>query len=377
MMERTKIEKQDIEAIIKGEKDVSSYLSLLPKEGKMACFGVRTASNPNYLLRAIYEMYEKNLNRQLAVQMMRKLYRSVGLGASGLNVFLKKMGVNLEPEKFLLFVFTLQHQQGWGAPMELVEVTPDRIVLRCKETFESDVLKDWKIPVCGVHTGWIEGVLMAVTGNTWICEERKCHAAGDDCCEFVAEKRASTWNERAEAIRAGKRSITEFIEHRPLDGSITIIEEPAIMMPRVVFTTMMGAMSKIVGEAAAGGVINYRAYQEQGTQEIEFFRKMGILDPAALVDMGLALYSQMGWFKGLTMSWNEAKKEKVLSIEKTAESDAFGQTGKVSCHCTAGLIAGMVGTAYKVRVQCREVKCRSKGDPKCEFVVRDKEESPA
>lgn len=366
-----KIGKADIEALISGEKDLRSYFELDPTAGTLQVFGVRASSNPNYLIRAMYETYEKTLNRKLAVQMMRKLYRSVGLGASGLRFFLEKQGVTLSPIEFLRFVFTLQHQQGWGAP---VTVTGDngKITLTTAQTFESEVLQDWKMNVCGIHAGWIEGILDAVTGKNWVCEEIKCHAAGDDRCEFTAVQRDVTWNERAAAIWQGDRSITEFLEYRPLEGRINLIDEPVVIIPRIIFTTLMGSMSKIVGEAAAGGVITYRAYMELGTQYIEFCRKMGVSDPGTLVNMALALFTQMGWFKVVRMDWDEAKKQKTIVIANSTEADAFGKSGKPVCHCTNGLIAGFVSSAYHVKVQAKEIKCRSMGDEYCEFIVRDK-----
>jgi uncharacterized protein len=185
--------------------------------------------------------------------MMRKTYRSMGLGASGLHPFLKKLGVDLKPHEFHLFTIRLQHQQGGAPPLEMVSQSDDKIVVRTTYTIESDFMKDWAMPVCGVHVGWMEGVLDAVTGANWVGEEVKCHAVGNDACEFVFTKRPVTWNERAEGVRKGELSLTEFLDLHPLQGQITLIEEPVIMVPRMLFSSMMGSMSKIAGEAAAGG----------------------------------------------------------------------------------------------------------------------------
>src|SRR5271157_3044584 len=111
-MEQKKIGREDFEALIKGDKDISSYIELDPLAGSYSVFGVKTASNPNYLVKAIYEMYETNLNKKLAVKAVRKLFRSVGLGSVGLNNLLKKFDMDLSPAEFLLLVFKLQHQQG-------------------------------------------------------------------------------------------------------------------------------------------------------------------------------------------------------------------------------------------------------------------------
>src|SRR5208337_2209549 len=115
-----KIGREDFEALMRGEKTITPYIELDPLAGAYSVFGVKTASNPNYLVKAIYEMYETNLNRKLAVKAVRKLFRSVGMGSVGLNNLLKKLGMDLTPAEFLMLVFKLQHQQGWGAPFELL-----------------------------------------------------------------------------------------------------------------------------------------------------------------------------------------------------------------------------------------------------------------
>jgi|GEM_PF-289703 len=274
-MERKKIGKEDFEAILSGTKDVREYMDINPGLGITTCFGVNTASNPNYLIKAIYENYEANLNRKLAVKAVRKLFRSVGAGSVGLNNLLKKLGMDLKPEEFLMLVFKLQHQQGWGAPFDLVSASEKRIIIRTRHTFESQVLKDWNMAVCGIHQGWIEGILTAVTGKSWYCLEKTCHAKGDEYCEFVADQVSASWKFKAEAVVKGDSAITEFIEHKPLEGKISLMDDPVVMMPRFIFTSMTNSLKKTMGEAPASGV-NYRAYMDMGKANVEHYKKMSI-----------------------------------------------------------------------------------------------------
>ncbi len=374
-MDKKKIGREDFEALIKGEKDIMPYIEMDPAAGTYSVFGVRTASNPNYLVKAIYEMYEANLDKKLAVQAVRKLFRSVGMGSVGLQNLLKKFGMDLKPADFLMLVFKLQHQQGWGAPFELVEQGEKRIIIRAKQTFESQVMKDWNMAVCGIHQGWIEGILIAATGKNWFCLHTKCHAKGDDVCEFVADQVESSWKFKAQAIVRGDSAITEYIEHKPLEGKIKLIDDPVVMMPRFIFTSMMNSLKKTMGEMPAGGV-NYRAYTDMGKENVEHYKKMGITNPNILADMAFAFYSQMGWFRIIKTEWNEAAKTKTMTLEHTVESEAFGSTGKNVCFCTAGLLAGIVESAFGIKVQGREIKCRSKGDEHCVFSITNKPEKP-
>ncbi len=372
-MERKKIEKADFEAIISGTKDIRDYMEIDPLAGVVSYLGVHTASNPDYLVRAIYEMYEANLNRKLAVKATVQLFRSVGLGSVGLNNFLKKLDMNLSPAEFLMLVFRLQHQQGWGAPFELVSQSEKKVILRTKQTFESQVMKDWKMPVCGIHRGWIEGVLTAVTGKNWFCIETKCQANGDDCCEFVADQTEASWKWKAQAIVRGDSAITEYIEHKPIEGKIKLIDDPVVMMPRFIFTSMTNSLIRTMGEMPAGGV-NYRAYMDMGKENVEHYKKMGITDPNTLADMAFTFYSQMGWFRIISMTWNEAEKTKTITLEHTVESESFGNAGKKVCYCTAGLLTGIVEGAFGIKVRGREIACRSKGDPNCVFEIKNRDD---
>jgi uncharacterized protein len=519
-----KIGREDFEAFIKGDKTIAPYIELDPLAGAYSVFGVKTASNPNYLIKAIYEMYEANLNKKLAVKAVRKLFRSVGAGSVGLNNLLKKFGMDLKPEEFLMLVFKLQHQQGWGAPFELVSASDKRIVIRTKHTFESQVLKDWNMAVCGLHQGWIEGVLTSVTGKTWFCLEKTCHAKGDEYCEFVADRVPASWKYRAEAVVKGESAITEFIEHKPLEGKISLMDEPVVMMPRFIFTSMTNSLKKTMGEAPASGV-NYRAYKDMGKENVEHYRKMSIffdlsrtkldkdltllhnrfaafgapsvtggkiaygdhvvndnfevvdsvekevgskatvfqkigdkairvstnviladgkravgteiskvvydavitkgqtyygtadvvgqkmvvayepirssggeiigilfvgtpedkvlglskedikkIKPQTLSDMAFAFYSQMGWFNFVKEEWDEKTKTKTITLSHTVESESFGNIGKNVCYCTAGLLAGVIEGAFGIRVDAKEIKCKSKGDENCVFVITNKKE---
>jgi predicted hydrocarbon binding protein len=516
-----KIGREDFEALIKGDKTVTPYIEHDPLAGTYSVFGVKTASNPNYLIKAIYEMYEANLNKKLAVKAVRKLFRSVGAGSVGLNNLLKKLGMDLKPAEFLMLVFKLQHQQGWGAPFELVSASDKRIVIRTKQTFESVVLKDWNMAVCGVHQGWIEGVLTAVTGKSWYCLEKSCHAKGDEYCEFVADQVSASWKFKAEAVVKGDSAITEFIEHKPLKGTISLMDEPVVMMPRFIFTSMTNSLKKTMGEAPASGV-NYRAYMDMGKENVEHYKKMSVyydlsrtkldgdlkqlhsrfvafgapsitggkiaygshvvndnfevvdsiekergskatvfqkigdkairvstnvvgadgkravgteissvvydavinkgqtyygtadvvgtkmvvayepirnsageiigilfvgipedtikeesqkkIKPQTLSDMAFAFYSQMGWFNLVKEEWDEKAKTKTITLSHTVESESFGNIGKNVCYCTAGLLAGIIEGSFGIKVQAKEIKCKSKGDEYCVFTITNKKE---
>ena len=217
--------------------------------------------------------------------------------------------MELKPAEFLMLVFRAPAPAGLGGPDGTRRIRGLEDRPQDDHTFESLVMKDWKIPVCGIHRGWIEGVLTAATGKNWFCLETKCHAQGDEYCEFIADKRESSWKWKAEAIAKGDSAITEYIDHKPLKGQMKLIDDPVVIMPRFLFTSMMASLTKTMGEMPATG-INYRAYMEIGKENVGHYKTMGITNPNTLSDMAFAFYSQMGWFKIIKMDWDEPTKTK-------------------------------------------------------------------
>jgi len=129
-----------------------------------------------------------------------------------------------------------------------------------------------------------------------------------------------------------------------------------------------------MGEAHAAWV-NYRAYMDMGQENVEHYKKMGITpNPTTLANMALTFSSQMGWFNIIKTEWDEATKKKIMTLSHTVESESFGNTGKNVCHCTAGLLAGIVEGSFGTEVQSREIQCKSKGDEHCVFTITNKPE---
>jgi hypothetical protein len=90
--------------------------------------------------------------------------------------------------------------------------------------------------------------------------------------------------------------------------------------------------------------------------------------------MAFAFYSQMGWFNFVKDEWDEATKIQTITLAHTVESESFGNIGKNVCYCTAGLLAGIIEGSYGIKVQAKEIKCKSKGDEHCVFAITHKKE---
>ena len=103
--------------------------------------------------------------------------------------------------------------------------------------------------------------------------------------------------------------------------------------------------------------------------------KLKKINPKTLCDMALAFYSQMGWFRIIKMEWNEEKKEKTITLGHTAESEAFREyRGKMSATAPPASLRELYEGSFGIKLQGREVRCRSKGDEYCVFTITNKPE---
>jgi hypothetical protein len=71
--------------------------------------------------------------------------------------------------------------------------------------------------------------------------------------------------------------------------------------------------------------------------------------------MWLAFYSPIRCLRN-GVDWNEAKKEKNITLEYTIESESLGNTGKNACYCAAWFLVGIDEGSFGKKVQGREIR---------------------
>ena len=82
----------------------------------------------------------------------------------------------------------------------------------------------------------------------------------------------------------------------------------------------------------------------------------------------LKIYVATGWGKTELLDVNLARNHARIRMEEAFESTGL-DTGKVECYFIAGHLAGMMSAYFGTEVKTVETKCRSKGDPDCEFQI--------
>ncbi len=78
------------------------------------------------------------------------------------------------------------------------------------------------------------------------------------------------------------------------------------------------------------------------------------------------IYEEMGWGKMKVVRFDPMKGIIVLVLKDSLE----GMATNDGCHITRGHLAGFVSYVLNARVSVEEIACVSRGDDRCEFVIR-------
>ena len=147
--------------------------------------------------------------------------------------------------------------------------------------------------------------------------------------------------------------------------------EPYIMFPTA---GMADVFEKLVREFGSGGeTILYELGRNFGYDRFEIYRSLLGPDPRARLDEAAHIFEAMG-YGASAINQNTDGSIRIV-VDDCFECATPSEIGR-SCAFRRGLAAGTFGALLGREIQCREMKCRSKGDKFCEFLVTPRPDQP-
>ncbi len=110
--------------------------------------------------------------------------------------------------------------------------------------------------------------------------------------------------------------------------------------------------------------------REIGERISESYRESGIGIHA--IEMLKAKALSFGWAHMEVPQLDEKDRKAVVRLFDNWECGMFKDSAVPRSHFLRGIIAGFFSSLFKVEVDATEVKCTSKGDPYCEFVLEER-----
>ncbi len=157
------------------------------------------------------------------------------------------------------------------------------------------------------------------------------------------------------------------------EGSLTLDAIPMILMPRWFFVAILKQVEKIAGREAAERIYyaaGYEGADKWARAHMETMRLSGV----AVMAQYLGSAERRGWGRFEILEFVENEGRGRFRLHHSAVAEEMGCTSSLACIHLPGSLAGAFQTildcqGIDLKVLGREIKCRSKGDDYCEFVI--------
>jgi hypothetical protein len=181
--------------------------------------------------------------------------------------------------------------------------------------------------------------------------------------------------EKAEAY---VESLFSRIERIPEQGVLRVGGERYVLMRcESLFLSWFDALAETFGAETAREFI-YNSAREIGRSDAaDFCRRLGVTDGVERLSSGPVHFAHAGWaFVDLLPDCAPAMDSSYYLHyyhPNTFESEIIKSRGKrmekPACLFSAGYSAGWCSEAFKVEVHAREIRCLTRGDSNCEFIM--------
>ncbi|MDY6965579.1 MAG: V4R domain-containing protein [Halobacteriota archaeon] len=146
------------------------------------------------------------------------------------------------------------------------------------------------------------------------------------------------------------------------------------------FTVVYKELANLIGPVA--GTLIYQAEKKHIMDSMKiFFTGFGFRDVgreplddksiSLLLDIGLKELSQIGMGLMEIVELDFEKNFYRIHVKNSVIADSYQEEQEDPvCHFIAGMIAGGAEVILGHRMECKEVKCKARGDKYCEFIVQ-------
>ena len=160
--------------------------------------------------------------------------------------------------------------------------------------------------------------------------------------------------------------IVDSFHFPPMYGS-----EPAILIMRETFTSLLGRVRTILGTGPVAGVLLHEMGLSSGKAAYQTLKtRMGEKGLKEQVKQLFGLYGAAGWGVATISDLDFEAKHAVIKIDENFECLPHkGRESEAYSHFLRGDISGFISGVFGTRVRCVETLCIAKGDKSCEFSI--------
>ncbi|MHA1269571.1 MAG: V4R domain-containing protein [Candidatus Helarchaeota archaeon] len=221
-------------------------------------------------------------------------------------------------------------------------------------------------PIHGVISGLISSCIELFTKKQWDCTEIKCNAVGfNKFCEFIA-----TPAEELGFLIQDLQSLKESLS-MDKDRGLTLKGSRAVLISQENIVAMIDSIERLTNKQQAKQ-IQYNLGKDIAIQFGIFVTTKFKLEGDAIFNLWAKIARARGWGSFHLEYFDPVKKNAHLKVDNTIIGSTKGKSGELADDLTAGIIAGIFEYIIKEELVCKEVRCVSRGDSVCEFIVKPK-----
>lgn len=165
--------------------------------------------------------------------------------------------------------------------------------------------------------------------------------------------------------------VAQLLLHKQLrfeEGNIKLLEQNVVIFP---FENLF-SIQKILEDSKKTYEL-YLSSKELGKDWIKNLLKSYKMDTIkAQSEWGEKVFTLAGMGKMKVIKWDTKKSLMIYRAYDSIMAKYYGNTGHCVCHIPRGWFAGASCVFFKKDVDAVEIKCLSKGDDFCEFLIKPK-----
>ncbi|MBD3230591.1 MAG: hypothetical protein GF329_20595 [Candidatus Lokiarchaeota archaeon] len=324
----------------------------------------------------IMELFDSQhmiIPRRMYLDLVKALYKNVNYETY--NKITYKLGKNAGKEMYPFFS-TLIRTRSQFNPADLINVF-NSFGIGKTEILKMDLRRgfihirmynlarwDSAKPVHGVISGLIAACIELFTRKSWKCTEVKCSAIGvNSFCEFMA-----TPEEELGYLVQDLQSLKSELKIDK-NGGLTLKGSRAILISNENVVAIINSIKRLTNKKLAKE-IQYNMGKEIALHFGKFVTSKYNIQGEGIFNFWTKVAGTRGWGSFNLEFFDPEEKKAHLKVENTILGSMRAETGEMVDDLTAGIIAGLFEYITNDKLICKEVKCVSKGDEICEFIVR-------
>jgi|GEM_PF-371927 predicted hydrocarbon binding protein len=161
------------------------------------------------------------------------------------------------------------------------------------------------------------------------------------------------------------------VYHFPL----TIGSERAIIIPLNIPITIMKNLGTSIDPTAVQTIFWYAGHEVGSSIKTLYEKTFAAKDVDSILALFETQLALLGWSLVEIVNLDEEKRSITLRLFDNWECGMFKGSSKPQSHLFRGLLEGFFSSLFGVEMEAKETKCIAKGDPYCEFEIKEKKEA--